>query len=82
MANGKEVGVQWAPGEGSDGHLPGLVVAEPPEREESATPLLVVVPCILIVLEVWGGGTERGMDHRYMYMCYCSRFLIEHNEIY
>ena len=61
MAYSEEVGVQRAPGESSDGHFPGLVVPEPPEREESATPLFEIISYILIVLEVCSvGNSGRG----------------------
>ena len=58
MAYSEEVGVQRAPGESSDGHFPGLVIPEPPEREESATPLFEIISYILIVLEVCSVGNS------------------------
>ena len=72
MAYSKEVRVQRAPGESSDRHFPGLVVPEPPEREESATPLFEIISYILIVFEVCSVGRRRVLSISKLEICtYC-----------
>ena len=52
MSYSEEVSIERVPGQSRHSHLPGLVIAEPPQRQESATPLFIIISCILIVLEV------------------------------
>ena len=70
MAHSKEVRVQRVPCQCGDGHLSGLIVAKSPERQQRATPLFVIIACILVVFEVceiWGeGGREGGRENRCM----------------
>jgi len=63
VSDGEEVEVLGTPGERGDGQLLHLVVAELPQRQQSALAVTVFVSLVLVVAEIYDGRQPQQQAH-------------------